>query len=162
MGLFDWFRDIFGGQAATQEERKEVERVATAIGKIDSANAEVGGLNFLSALDAHMIWRTRLEDVINGVSKEKLDPAAIEKDNQCVLGKWLYGDGAIFEKLEGFRKLKVSHAELHKMAAKIATKALTGNKTEAQELLAGEYRRTSVQIGGLLANLHAETKDGKE
>lgn len=156
MGLFDWLRDIFGGSAATLEEREEEERATAAIRTIDASNAEVGGLNFQSALEAHMKWRMRLQDVVNGVSKEKLDPEVVEKDDHCVLGKWLYGEGERYKDLEGFSKVKLAHAEFHGLAAGILRKALTGNKAEAQALLTGEYRRCSVRIGGLLAGLHAQ------
>jgi len=42
------------------------------------------------------------------------------QDNQCALGKWIYGEGATFSKDPTFADLKKTYAEFHRCAADTA------------------------------------------
>ncbi len=50
-------------------------------------------LDFMGAIEAHIRWKVRLESYISGEGREQLDPDVVGKDNQCALGKWIYGPG---------------------------------------------------------------------
>ena len=154
MGLMDWIRGFWGSESATEDESK----IMAEMSAIQGAEAEVVGLNFQTAIEAHMKWRARLEAVLHGVSSEKLEAATVAKNDQCVLGKWLYGQGKEHIHLGSFSELEQTHTHFHKSAAEILHLAQTGRKGEAPRLLAGDYRTTSVRIGGLLARLHREAK----
>ncbi|MEZ4361488.1 MAG: CZB domain-containing protein [Kofleriaceae bacterium] len=159
MGLFDWMRtNIFGGSPRSAAEQAEEQRIISEMQQIQGKDAEVGGLNFQTAIEAHMKWRERLEAVINGTSTEKIDPETIFKDDQCVLGKWIIGDGKVYEQLPQFHELRATHTHFHHVAARILRDALGGHREEAKAQIAGEYRKTSIKIGGLLSRMHTEAK----
>ena len=63
--------------------------------KADSTKA--GTTHFDDAIAAHIKWKIRLGQFIDGTSTEKLDSAMVCKDNVCVLGKWIYGDGTKYK-----------------------------------------------------------------
>lgn len=48
-------------------------------------------INVMDAINAHVLWKIRLEKYMDGTSEEKLDAKVICQDNQCKLGKWIYG-----------------------------------------------------------------------
>ena len=75
MGMLDWFKQIAGGREAALPD--------------EEGSAELAGLDFKTAIDAHMKWKVRLEAVIDGRSEETLEVAVVSCDNRCTLGQWL-------------------------------------------------------------------------
>jgi hypothetical protein len=63
MGMLDWFKGIMRGDSAP-------EAAPAAVG--EDKGAELAGLNFKTAVDAHMKWKVRLESYIGGTSTEQL------------------------------------------------------------------------------------------
>lgn len=73
MGMLDWFKQIAGGREAALPD--------------EEGSAELAGLDFKTAIDAHMKWKVRLEAVIDGRSEETLEVAVVSCDNRCTLGQ---------------------------------------------------------------------------
>ncbi len=150
MGLFDWFK-----AAAESGGKVDVTKMAAAPGE----SAEVAGLNFQDAVTAHQKWKARLQASIDGTSQEKLDPAIVGRDDQCVLGKWLYGQGAAtFGARPVFADLKSEHARFHAIAGEVLAAVQSGAKEAAQQKLGAAFTQSSVRVLGLLANLFVEAK----
>jgi hypothetical protein len=112
-------------------------------------------LDTMGAIEAHVRWKVRLEAYLNGTSSEKIDPAVVEKDDQCVLGKWIHGaGGAQYNQSPMVTELTQTHAAFHKCAAEIVRQADRGEITEASDSLHnGEYSRISYRIKTQLARL---------
>lgn len=107
--------------------------------------------NFQDAIQAHLKWKGRLKNYVEGISQEKLDHAIVCKDNQCLLGKWIYGIGLAHEKLPTFAVLKKEHAAFHEAAGAIV-KAVQNNESRAISMLAegSEFdRRTRSTVAAL-------------
>ena len=150
MGLLDWFRS-----ASTGGEKGDIAGVKLGQGE----SAEVAGLNFQEAVAAHQKWKARLQACIDGTNPEKLDPAVVGRDDQCVLGKWIYGQGAVsFGGRPLFGELRTAHAEFHQLAGEVLTAVYAGRKEEAATMLASGFAQASVKVLGLLANLFIEAK----
>ena len=117
-----------------------------------------GELNFMDAIEAHVRWKVRLEAYINGTSNEKLDPEQICRDDQCILGKWIYGPGG--EKHGDHPKfpgLRETHRSFHLSAGDVVRLVDGGKKGEARDLLCkGAYAKHSNRIKGELARLGLE------
>lgn len=154
MGVMDWFRRLAGGSADNAE----------TVPAPDDKGAELGGLNFKSAVDAHMRWKVRLESYINGTSEEDLQVDVICRDDQCPLGKWIYGEGGNrFGFTETFYEMRVHHAHFHTCAGNVLRAAQAGDKPQALQLLHhGDYLRASERVKMLLARLFVLVADGKE
>jgi methyl-accepting chemotaxis protein len=82
-------------------------------------------MNFDDAIKAHVEWKMKLKTYIAKPDRS-LDAAKVGLDNQCVLGKWLHGEGAKFASNPKFSQLVAEHAKFHKAAAQIITKAESG------------------------------------
>lgn len=150
MGLFD----IFKGKPATPA-------AAPAAPVADTVSST--GVDFMAAIEAHVRWKVRLENYIEGTSTEKLDAEVVGMDNQCPLGKWIYGIGG--EKYNAnplFQEIREIHADFHKCSAGIMRQADAGDKEGAIDALHhGEHFKLSQRIKVKLARLHVELKDAE-
>jgi len=155
MGALDWFRRLLG----EGEGGKSTDAQPAAI---DAATAEFGGLNFMTAIDAHMKWKTRLETFILGTGTEVLKAEVVCRDDQCPLGKWIYSTGGErFGSIDTFGEMKGQHALFHQCAGRIVETAQAGRKDEAMRLLQyGDYVRASEQVKRLLAKLYVRLNSG--
>lgn len=160
MGLMDWFKSIVQGSD------KPAAAVPAAAPGADAADngAELGGLNFKTAIDAHLKWKVRLESYIAGTSTEKLDVAVVSRDDQCPLGKWIYDKGG--EKYgfsETFFDMKAHHAHFHRCAGSVLSAAQSGDAATALKLLhGGDYLKASERVKMLLARMFMIASEGKE
>lgn len=156
MGILDWFRGVAGG-------RTEKDTAIPAVAASEEQGTEIGGLNFKSAVDAHMKWKKRLEDYISGNSQETLEVGTISRDYQCVLGKWIYGEGGErFGYSETFFDMKAHHTLFHRSAGEVLAAAQAGDKDRALQLLyKGDYARASERVKRYLAKLFVLVADGQ-
>lgn len=155
MSILNWFRQLTKPAAAGQ--------AAPVPAPQSDKGAEVGGLNFKSAVDAHMKWKVRLESYINGTSTEDLKVEVVGCDDKCPLGKWIYAEGGRrFGYSETFFEMKAHHAHFHRSAGAVLATAQGGDKTKALYLLHhGDYVRASERVKQLLARLFVLVADGK-
>lgn len=149
MGLFDVFKK---SESATTNAKPAEDAVSNA------------GIDFMAAIEAHTRWKMRLESYIDGTTTEKLDAEVVGMDNQCPLGKWIYGMGGNkYESSPLFQEIRGIHADFHKCSAGIMRQADGGDKSGAIEALnRGEHFKLSQRIKGRLARLHMELKDAKQ
>jgi hypothetical protein len=100
-------------------------------------------MNFDDAVAAHIKWKVRLSQFIDGTSTEKLESATICKDNLCDLGKWIYGDGAKYKAAAHYTDLVTKHANFHKCAGEVLKKVEAGDKPGAKAILSGQFAAAS-------------------
>jgi aerotaxis receptor len=112
---------------------------------------------FSAAIDAHTKWKSRLRMCIDNHDK-CADPAVVEKDNACDLGKWIYGDGQRFSNDGEFRQLRQDHASFHRCAAGIIRSVQRNRTSEAERVLASEYSEISSRVIRALTRLKARCK----
>ena len=153
MSAFDWFKRILG-----QKENEAAPPAPPPTG----AAMEVAGLNFMTAIEAHIKWKSRLENYIEGTSTEDLRVEVVCRDDQCPLGKWIYSTGGErFGSIDTFGDMKGQHALFHQCAGRIVETAQAGKKEEAMRLLQyGDYVRASEQVKRLLAKLYVRLNAG--
>ncbi len=158
MGLMGWVKSL-----ATR--RPPPVSANPGVGASQSLTAEgavLAGLNFKSAIDAHMKWKVRLESCLSSDNQEKLQVEVVSRDDQCVLGKWIYGAGGEhFGHMPKFQEMKNDHAQFHQCAGEVLSCCLAGDKEGAsRKLLSGEYPRSSERVKLHLARLYVQVKDG--
>ena len=147
MGMLDWFRNIVKGDKAAPEQA-----LATAAATGDEAGAEIAGLNFKTAVDAHMKWKVRLESYISGTSTEQLKVEVVSRDDQCPLGKWIYDQGGEkFGYSETFFDMKVHHAMFHRCAGKVLTAAQSGDSGMIMLRITASLKRKLVSSSSITA-----------
>lgn len=160
MGMLDWFKQIVSGGGKTAN----VDVLSVPPGVVDDAAAEVAGLNFKTAIDAHMKWKMRLDNYIKGASAEQLDVNVVCRDDQCLLGKWIHDKGGEkFGYSETFFDMKAHHAHFHRCAAEVLAAAQAGDKATAVKLLnGGDYVKASERVKMLLARMFVIASEGRE
>ncbi|PWB39399.1 MAG: hypothetical protein C3F19_16035 [Rhodocyclales bacterium] len=151
MSALDWFKRMMGQKADEAAPPPPAD-----------ASMEVAGLNFMTAIEAHIKWKSRLENYIQGTSSEDLKVETVCRDDQCPLGKWIYSTGGQrFGSIDTFGEMKGQHALFHQCAGRILETAQTGQKDEAMRLLQyGDYVRASEQVKRLLAKLYVRLNAG--
>jgi methyl-accepting chemotaxis protein len=109
-------------------------------------------MNFDEAMVAHMRWKFRLADYIQGKSTEKLDPTVVGLDDRCDLGKWIHeqSDKACDA---DFKELQREHAAFHQTAASVLEAVAAKKAEDAKSLLDGLYSTTSSNVIMLIKRL---------
>lgn len=152
--MLDWVKNIF-----SEKEVKEINDLTPG----DAAKAQAHGLDFSSAIEAHLRWKMRLADYIAGKSEENLDPETIGQDDKCILGQWIYDvGGRNFGNEPGFNELVETHARFHKCAAEVVRKVDADQRDVAKQMISqGDYARASMlvirQLSSLWGRLGRET-----
>lgn len=111
-------------------------------------------MNFDDAVKAHSAWKMKLSGYIRNPDGS-LDPKAIQPDNLCDLGKWIYQSASDHADLEEYKKLKECHAKFHKCAADIVTRADKGEKLTDEIALGSnsDYAKLSLEVVGLIMTM---------
>lgn len=158
----------------SERNHKESSHLA---GRIDSINEQytlllkeldlklttpVKHFDFDSAIKAHIDWKMKLTKYLENPNGS-LEHSKVCLDNACPLGKWIYGDGALYRNnhIITFDALKKSHAEFHQCAGDIIRYIDNRNDTMANQLLspAGKYSVISENTIHLLEKLKSEIEN---
>ncbi len=88
-------------------------------------------MDFDEAIAIHSKWKHALRTSL-AKRDHSLNPADVGLDHKCVLGQWIYGDGAPNSALPEFSRLKYEHARFHLAAAELVRKANAGESIEEE------------------------------
>jgi len=116
------------------------------------------GIDVQLAIDSHIKWRRKLEDIILGGVSESLRVEEVSSDNHCELGQWIHGEGhQHYGHLDVFKELRTAHAHLHERAGTVVGDAKQGRHEEAlANLQTVEYSRAIARLKNLLAKIYVE------
>jgi hypothetical protein len=131
--------------------------------KENSAKDEIiKNIDIMAAINAHLKWKSRLDQYVSGTSTEQLNPQVICLDDQCVLGKWIHGPAReFFREDEKFIELREDHVRFHLIAAQVV-KLVQGNDIAgAEELLRGSYMKASRKVVKDLSEMGMQFHDAK-
>jgi hypothetical protein len=91
-------------------------------------------MNFDEALQKHAAWKINFRTAIN--RHQAIDAVNIERDNCCVLGQWLYGDGkSKFGSKPEFQSLLDKHKAFHVEAGKVCQMINSQHYDDAERAL---------------------------
>lgn len=126
----------------------EPESAPLLLESVDPVEAEAAGLNFHSAIVSHQNWKVRFRAMIDSGVTEALNPDVIAEDNQCAVGKWIYGSAQEqFGTHPLWEKLRGDHAFFHTSASRVLMMIIRGEKQKAlQEIERGAYARASNDV----------------
>lgn len=114
-------------------------------------------ISIMEAIDAHVKWKVRLQNYLNGISDETLDPMVVCRDDQCALGKWIHGPALLhFHAYEEFHALRADHAEFHFVAARVIKKVHENDRAAADALMQNEYSHASRKVVHTLTELNKQ------
>ena len=79
-------------------------------------------MNFDEAIQAHLRWRNKLTRYLATPDGSQV-PAVLGRDDECIVGRWINGEGAKHAGLTEYVRLKQVHADFHRCAADIVGRA---------------------------------------
>lgn len=117
-------------------------------------------IDFFAAISAHVSWKVRLQNYLEGRSSEEMDPDVVCCDDKCELGKWIHGPGLKhFFSDAAFHELRADHARFHVIAANVVRFTQVNDGTAARSLLDGEYRKISHKLVHSLTELNKQVSE---
>lgn len=157
--------------AESLEEQAQNLQAAVSVFKVNAASAsarlaladkttaaKAAANHFDDAVAAHIKWKLRLTQFIDGTSSEKLDSAVVCKDNQCALGKWIYSDGMKYQQLGRYVELRDRHAHFHRCAGEVVKRVEGKDTVGARALLAGDFVEASKHTVASIIALKSEVE----
>lgn len=106
-----------------------------------------------AAIIAHQNWRINFNAYLAGHVKN-LSPEHLSCDNQCVLGKWLYGIGQErYGQSAIFTEIIEAHKQFHEETAKVFKWYQENNREVADQHLATECAKLSDKLQTRLNDL---------
>ena len=111
-------------------------------------------MNLEEAVQKHAEWKLKFRSAIS--KKEQMDAATISKDNCCVVGQWMYGEGKTrWGSKPEFQKALEKHTAFHVQAGKVAGLINSAKYAEAEAALGSgtPYASASSEVGVALIAL---------
>jgi len=119
-------------------------------------------MNFYEALNAHLAWKLRLRDYIDGRHGEYLEPSHVGCDDGCELGRWIRAQYPRLKNIPEFRRVREQHADFHRCAAEVVQAVNMGDVAAAEQALQQEYAHLSALVVKSITKLdRALTADEK-
>jgi hypothetical protein len=103
-------------------------------------------MNFYDALNAHLAWKLRLRDYIDGKQGEYLEPEHVGCDDGCELGRWIRSQYPLMRQVPEFRRVREQHADFHRCAAEVVQAVNAGDLEGAEYALQNEYAHLSALV----------------
>ena len=117
-------------------------------------------MNFEEAITAHSQWKIRLQGVVQGTTKEVLDPKVIGVDDQCALGKWIHGEARTYSAHAEYCELLKAHAEFHACAAEVLRTAESGQREKAKAMVdVGKFHEISLKTINAIRHLRRKVQE---
>lgn len=113
-------------------------------------------MNLYEAINAHVSWKLRLRNYVDGNSDETLDSSQVGRDDGCELGQWIYANLASHGNNPLFKQVQAQHADFHRCAAEIIETVDKGMQDTADTMLAHDYAQLSRMIVKSLTQLDRE------
>ncbi len=118
--------------------------------------------SFDDAIEAHNKWKFRLINYVKGTSTERLDVAKVSRDDQCLLGTWIYGHATMYDRLPEYSDLKAQHARFHKSVGEIVQCVHDNNVNEARIKLGADFSNYSKKTIAAIETLQRKvSNDGR-
>jgi hypothetical protein len=111
-------------------------------------------MNFDEAISAHSGWKAKLKLYL-AKPDHSLKANEVGAADQCVLGRWMVGEGRKFAAFPEFAKLTAEHTHFHKAAASVVGRADAGDNVSEEVALGAksEFAQASSQVVAAIMEL---------
>ena len=123
----------------------------------EHSHAGDSAFDFFSARTAHVAWRQKIRDFLDGKQALTHEEAVSHRD--CALGKWLYSAGLeTYGHVGEMQVLEARHERLHAVIREIIDIKAAGNISEAERRFS-EVENLSGEIVSLLTQVESRVSD---
>lgn len=111
-------------------------------------------LNVDAAILGHSQWKSRLSVYLKNPD-QSMNPAVVQKTDECVLGKWLATEGARELSNADLTALQTAHAVFHREASDVVRRANSGLKVNEEVAIGARspFSHATMQVVQLLTKL---------
>jgi len=137
--------------SALNDKAREMQSLMDYFRTEPGVQGEGASLDFFKARLAHMAWRMRIRDFLDG--KVTLSEEEAVSHRHCMLGQWLYSTG--LENYGGYQEMQAlepEHERLHAVIREIVVLKNSGESEQAESRF-NEIETLSEQIMALLKGL---------
>jgi aerotaxis receptor len=144
----------------TEKDKTLAEVDAVELRRQQKEQEQIAELDFEAAIEAHHKWRVTLRNAI--LKGQRIDVQTLQRDDCCMLGRWLYGGGQRWAATPGFSELVSTHRNFHAAAGKVGEAVNQGQKERVDQLMqAGSaFAETSKTIINALRQLRVRIEGG--
>lgn len=115
------------------------------------------GLDFFAARTAHLAWRQRIRDFLDGASSLTHKEAVSHRD--CVLGKWLYSSGmSRYGHIDDMQTMEREHEKMHALIREVIDLKSRGDGQQAEARFS-DIERLSGAIVSLLKSVERQVSN---
>jgi methyl-accepting chemotaxis protein len=125
----------------TAQQAKQTSETVSSLGRFAANLQEIiqqfkfsgdGELDFSAAKSAHLAWKARLRDFLDGEHSLSQEEAVSHHD--CILGKWYYSEGLEkYGAISEMREIEDPHSKLHRLIREIISLKEEGKHAQAEE-----------------------------
>jgi methyl-accepting chemotaxis protein len=99
---------------------------------LGNQETDFSNLDFFAARSAHLAWKMRLRDFLDG--KIIMDAHEVASHRDCLLGKWLYGFAKQeYGEMPEMHEMERVHEEMHGLLKEVVAMKNEGRVAEAEE-----------------------------
>lgn len=114
-------------------------------------------LNIIGVAQAHVVWKNRLGNHVQGVSLEPLSATLLGQEGVCHLESHINGAAfSAFHEMDEFWKLRAAHQKFHQLASVVIEKLKGGDHKGAEVLFENEYSLAFHDIIGSLSVINRQ------
>jgi len=130
--------------AAAESLEEQAQALVRAVGVFrlkgdaDDGHSMLSSLDFDGVTQAHMNWKHKLRGFLAGEG-EPPDPEVVSRDDKCVLGCWIHGEGQRFASDLHYTRLRDKHADFHLCAGQVIRAKQNGDEEGARRLLLNDF-----------------------
>ncbi len=123
------------------------------------STAASSSLDFARVKSAHLSWRLKLRNFLDG--REEITAERLASHRDCELGKWLYTDGvASYSHFAGFPELEEKHKRMHGLVREVVDLRHAGKVDQAEQRFL-VVSQTGEEVVALLTRLEAQVTQSR-
>jgi hypothetical protein len=134
-----WVEEAAAAAESLEDQARSLVQAVSRFRLVPASGASgAATLDFDGVIQAHMGWKHKLRNYLAGEG-EALDPAVVSRDDKCVLGCWVHGEGKRYAGDPGFIQLRSKHADFHRCAGAVIRAKQAGDSAGAERLLLNDF-----------------------
>lgn len=139
-----------------------LKRLGDMLGLVtDADNKMLARMTIAEVVDAHIQWKLKLQNYIDGKGGEEIDPIIFSNPDMSTTGKWttLQASGNLSD-YNTFFTLRAKMEQCHHLAGEAVKKVQEGDRAAAAAIIKDRFTKTSQELVFALAALDREQAAG--
>lgn len=135
-----------------------LKRLGDMLGLVtDSDKKMLANMTIPEVVDAHIQWKLRLQNFVDGKAGIEIDPGTFSSPNASTTGKWTTLHAAEnLSEFNAFFTLRAKMEQCHHLAGEIVEKINQGDRSAAKTIMDDRFLKTSHELVYALVELQKQ------